>query len=335
MVSIMNEEITKVEVSHRTIIFTVLFLLSLLLLYQIRTILLALFIAVIIMAALNPLVDRIEEWNVPRWLAIIFLYLVILTVFIGPIASLIPALVEQTDSLVDAVMDLADQLSVLGISSAKLQTQLQELGGIPAQIVKLSVSIISNIVSIIGVLIMAFYLLMERANLEEFLLYLFGQNGKNKANSVVDKLERRLGGWVRTQFLLMTIIGSLSYIGFLILDINFALPLAITAGILEMLIYVGPIIAAILSFLVGLLQSPVMGLMAFSWSVIIQQLENNILVPQLMKKALGVNPLVTIIALSIGFKLAGIAGAILSLPVYLTIEVLFREFVHLKKKQGE
>lgn len=331
----MAENIKKIEISHRTIIFTVLFLLSLRFLYEIRTILLALFISVILMAALNPLVDRIEKKGFPRWLGIICLLLLIVTFFIGPIAGLIPPLVEQTDKLVDAVMSLADQLAIFGLSSDKLQAQLQELGGLPSQIVKLSVSIISNIVSIIGVLIMTFYLLMERANMEEFLLFLFGIDGKNKADSVIDKLERRLGGWVRTQFLLMTIIGSMSYIGYRILDINFALPLAITAGILEMLIYVGPIIAAILSFVVGLLQSPLTGLMAFSWSIIIQQLENNIIVPQLMKKALGVNPLITIIALSIGFKLAGIAGAILSLPIYLTIEVLFKEFVPLKKKQGE
>lgn len=331
----MNEVIKKIEISHRTIIFTVLFLLSLRLLYEIRTILLALFISVVLMAALNPLVDRIEKWGLPRWSGIIFLYLVMLIFFTGPIAGLIPPLVEQTDSLVRAVMDLADRLAVFGMSSAKLQAQLQELGGLPSQIVRLSVSIISNLVSIIGVLIMTFYLLMERANLEKFLLFLFGPDGKDRANTIVDKLEHRLGGWVRTQFLLMTIIGSLSYIGFRVLDINFALPLAITAGILEVLIYVGPIIAAILAFIVGLLQSPLTGLMALSWSVIIQQLENNILVPQLMKKALGVNPLVTIIALSIGFKLAGIAGAILSLPVYLTIEVLVKEFVPLGKKQGE
>jgi len=331
----MVEKMKKIEISHRTIIFTVLFLLSLRFLYEIRTILLALFISIIFMAALNPIVDKIERWGVPRWLGIIFLYLLILTIFIGPIAGIIPPLVEQTDSLVKAVMDLADQLTIFGLSSAKIQAQLQELGGLPSQIVKLSVSIVSNILSIIGVLIMTFYLLMERTNLEDFLLFLFGQDGKNRANSIVDKLERRLGGWVRTQFLLMTIVGTLSYIGFRILDINFALPLAIIAGLLEVLIYVGPVITAILAFLVGLIQSPLVGLMAFAWSEIVQQIENNILVPQMMKKALGVNPLITIIALSIGFKLAGIAGAILSLPIYLTIEVFFREFVPIKKKQGE
>ncbi len=329
------DEAKKIEISHRTIIFTVLFILSLRFLYEIRTILLALYIAIILMAALNPIVDRIEKWGLPRWAGILLLYLLIFVVFAGPIAGLIPPLVEQTDSLIQTVMDLADRLSAFGLSSTKIQAQLQELSGLPSQILKLSVSILSNIASVIGVLIMAFYLLMERANLEEFLLYLFGQNGKDRANSVIDKLERRLGGWVRTQFLLMTIIGVFSYIGFRILNLNFALPLAIIAGLLEILLYVGPVIAALLALIVGLLQSPLIGLMAFIWSEIVQQLESNFLVPMLIKKALGVNPLITIVALAIGFKLGGVAGAILSLPVYLTIEVFAKEFIPIFKKQGE
>jgi predicted PurR-regulated permease PerM len=333
----MAEKINKIEISHRTIVFTVLFLLSLRFLYEIRSILLALFISIILMAALNPLVDKLEKIDVPRWVAILFLYVLILALLIGPIAALIPPLVEQTSKLVNALMGLADELTVLGLSSASLQAQLQELGGLPAQIVKLSLSVVSNIASIIGILIMTFYLLMERSRLEVFLLFLFGQNGKDRADSIVDKLEDRLGGWVRTQFLLMTIIGSMSYIGFRVLNINFALPLAITAGILEMLIYIGPIITAILAFLVGLLQSPLTGLMALGWSILIQQIENNILVPQIVKKTLGVNPLITIIALAVGFKIGGIAGAILSLPVYLTLEVLFKEFLleKMNRKQGE
>ncbi len=331
----MSDKIIKVEVSHRTIVFTVLFLISLLFLYEIRTILLALFISIILMAALNPLVDRIEKWGVPRWLGIIFIFLLILAGIIGPVASLIPALIDQTEKLVSSILGLADELAVFGISSDVVRQQLRELGGLPSQIVKLSVSIVSNIVSVIGIFIMTFYLLLERTNLEKIIVYLFGVNGKDRAEAVVDKLEHRLGGWVRTQFLLMTIIGVLSYIGFIIVGLDFALPLAITAGILELFIYVGPLIIALLSFLVGLIQSPLIGFMALGWSVFIQQLENNIIVPQLMKKTLGVNPLVTLIALAIGFKLAGIAGAILSLPVYLTIEVLAKEFLPLKRKQGE
>lgn len=332
----MENNVKKIEITHKTIIFTVLFILSLRFLYEIRSIILAVFVSIILMAALNPVVDKIEKLKIPRWLSIILIYLVFLVIIAGPIAWMIPPLIDQTDRLVDSIIGLADRLAIFGLSPEWLQGQLQQLGGLPSQIIRLSVSIISNIVYVLGVLVITFYLILERANLDEFALYFFGPDKKERAIKVIDRLEKRLGRWVRTEFLLMTIIGFFSYLGFIIIGLNFALPLAIIAGILELLIYIGPIVTAVLALLIGLLQSPLMGLLAFGWIVIIQQLESNFLIPQLMRKTLGLNPLITLIGLSVGFKLGGIAGAILFLPIYLTAEVLIREFYPLKKKeQGE
>lgn len=328
-----NKKIKKVEISHRTIIFSVIFLISLWFLYQIREILLALFISIILMGALNPTVEKLEKRKIPRWTAILIIYLIVFGILGGAFAGLIPALIKQTDSLVNSLLKLEGKLSIWGLTTIDIGAKLQELGGLPTQIAKVIIAFASNLVSVLSILILTFYLLMERQKLDDYLFFIFGTNGKNRAEKLIDRLEERLGGWVRTQFLLMTIIGVMTYIGLKILGYKFALPLAIIAGLLEMIVYVGPILSAILIGVVGLLTSPLMALFGAGWLVIVQQLENNILVPKIMEKSLGVNPLITILALAIGFEVAGIRGAVLSIPVYLTVEVLVTEFYSLKTRK--
>lgn len=330
-----KQKIKKVEISHRTIIFSILFLIGLWFLYQIREILLALFISVILMGALNPTIKKLEKLKLPRWVAILIIYLIILGVFGGALAGLVPALIKQTDSLVNTLLELEGKISLWGLTTIDLGAKLQELGGLPTQIAKIVITFASNIVSVISILILTFYLLMERQKLDGYLHFLFGTNGKNKAEKLINRLEERLGGWVRAQFLLMTIIGLLTYIGLRILGYKFALPLAIIAGLLEVIVYVGPLLSAILIGVVGLITSPLLALFGAGWLVIVQQLENNILVPKIMEKSLGVNPLITIIALAIGFQIAGIRGAILSIPVYLTTEVVLIEVLQIKSKKAK
>jgi len=123
----------------------------------------------------------------------------------------------------------------------------------------------------------------------------------------------------------MIIIGLLTFIGLTLLGIDYALPLAIFAGFLEIIPSFGPFISAIPAVLVGLLISPLMALAVIALYFLIQQVENNFIVPQLMAKECGLNPLVTIIALIVGFKLGGVIGAILAVPVVLLIEIILTE----------
>ena len=327
----------KIEISHRTIIFTVIFLLSLWFLYQVRDILLALFISLILVGALNPSISWLEKKHLPRWLAILLIYSFLLGLLIGGLAGIIPPLVDQTSRLVQVIIDGLDRLSFLGFSAGNLQEQIQELGGLPTQILKLAVSFVSNLISIFAILMITFYLLLEHKNLDHYLFFLFGLEGKRRAKKIINQMEKKLGGWVRAQALLMTIVGLLSYIGFRLLGLDFALPLALLAGVLEIVPNIGPTLAAIPAILVGLLESPLMALLVAAWAFLVQQLENNLIVPKVMEKSVGVNPLITILSLAIGFKLAGIMGAILAIPIYLTLEVLFSELVSssLKKPRSE
>jgi len=315
----------KIEISHRTIIFATFFLIFLWFLYQIRQILIALFISVILMAALNPAVDRITRLKIPRFLAILFLYILIIGVFVLSIAGVVPPLVDQTSVLISRLPEYSQNLGLPIIDQKIITDQISQLGSIPANIVKLSVSIFSNLFVALAVLVITFYLLMERRNLNKYLTVLFGGDGEKKAEKFINEMEKNLGGWVRAQLILMSIIGLFCYIGLRLLGIEFALPLAILAGVFEIIPNIGPIVSAIPAFFAGFVISPLMGLAVIALYFLIQQLENTIIVPKVMEKKVGVNPIVTILALTIGFKLAGIMGAVLAIPIVLLLRIVASE----------
>jgi predicted PurR-regulated permease PerM len=321
----------KVEISHRTIVFTVFFLLSLWFLYLIRDILLQLFIALLIMAILNPLVSRLSKWRIPRGISAFLAYLVVIGAIVGIFAGLVPPLVSQTASFAINLPKYLTNIGVNRILSDEIIGQLlSQLGGVPGQLVKFGVSLFSNILDVFAVLIFAFYLLLVREKLDDQLGFFFGDEKKHQVGRFIDILEARLGGWARGELLLMVIIGAATYLGLVLLGIPFALPLALLAGLFEMIPYLGPIVAAIPAVVIGLSISPLMGLAAAGLALLIQQLENYILVPKVMEKSVGVSPIITLIALAIGFKLAGVVGVVISVPAVITLQVIGSQYL-LKK----
>ena len=155
----------------------------------------------------------------------------------------------------------------------------------------------------------------------------FSGKSEKKISGIIIKVEKGLGKWVRGQLTLSVIVGVLIYIGLRILGIPFALPLALVAGILEIVPIIGPIVSAIPAVLVGLTIAPVMGLAVAALFLIVQQLENNLIVPMVMSKVVGLQPPIIIIALLIGAKLAGIGGAFLAVPIIVVSKIIIQEIL--------
>ncbi|KKT65962.1 MAG: hypothetical protein UX25_C0003G0014 [Candidatus Woesebacteria bacterium GW2011_GWC2_45_9] len=320
----------KIEISHRTIIFAVLFLISLWFLYYIRDLILELFVALLIMAILNPLVTRLSKLRIPRAISVFIAYLVVFGVFGGALAGIIPPLVEQTTSFANNIPGYLSSLGIGGYINEQLTGELlSQLGSIPGQLVKVGLSVFSNVFAVITVLIFAFYLLLARDKLDDQLGFLFGEERKGKLARIMDLLESKLGGWARGELTLMVLVGVSNYIGLMILGIPFALPLAILAGLLEIIPYLGPVIAAIPGIIIGLSISPLMGLAVAALAFLIQQLENYLFVPKVMEKSVGVSPIITLLALAVGFRIAGVVGVVISVPVVLAVQVLLKEEAHL------
>ena len=322
----------KIEISHRTIVFTVLFLVFLWFVYLVREILLQFFVALLIMTILNPTVTKLSKYKIPRSASVFLVYLLLLGVMSFAVVSVMPPLIEQTSSF---IINLPTFLNNLGLPSVFrdqfTQQVLAELGSLPARLARVTISLFSNVLGVVAVLVFAFYLLAERGKLDEQLGIFLGDSKKKKIARLVDLLENRLGGWARGQLTLMFVVGLANYIGLRLLGIPFALPLAILAGLLEIVPYIGPILAAVPAVLIGLGISPIIGVAAASLAFLIQQLENYLFVPKIMQKSAGVNPIVTLFSLAVGLEVAGIVGLLISVPVYITVKVLAGEYL-LKNK---
>lgn len=328
----------KIEVSHRTIIFTIAFIGLIWFLYQISSILLGLFVSILLMTAFNPIVDRLNRLKIPRSLSILIVYIIFVGLVVAGITSVVPPLVDQTTNLANNLPEIFNQLGawlrslgIEGIDERAIAGQISQLGAVPANLVGLLVGFFSNVVTVFSILVVTFYLLLERKNLDNYLVILFGEGGEQKAKTFVDKLETGLGGWVRGELTLMFIIGAVTFIGLTLLGIPYALPLAILAGLLEIVPTIGPVVSSIPAILLAFTISPIMALAIAALYFLIQQLENSLIVPTVMRKATGISPLVTIIVLAIGLKLAGVLGAILAVPILIVLRVVAVEVFSLKE----
>jgi len=317
----------KIEISHKTVIFTLLLLAGVWLLYFLRQIILQVFVALLIMTIVNPLVRRLQRFKIPRAVSILVIYLLILGFLSLVVGLILPPLFEQTKNFAVSIPEYLGNIDTPFFKGSEIAAQLaQDLGAIPSQAVKVGVSFFSNILSVVTVFVFAFYLLLQRNKLDDQLSNLVGEENSKRIARVIDNLELKLGGWARAELILMTIVGTLSYIGFLALGIPFALPLAILAGLLETVPTLGPILGAIPAVIVGFGVSQFAGFGVAILAFFIQQLENYVIVPKVMQDSVGVSPIVTLFALIVGFKIAGVVGAILAVPTVITLEVLGKEF---------
>lgn len=322
--------VTKVEISHKTVFFVAAFLAALWFVAQVREILFLLFIAFLLMTALRPLVEFLERFRLPRVFAILLVYLVIFGFFGASFASAIPSLASQVNRLLAELPGITAR--VLPTLDIDVRSITQQIAPISENVVRVTVSIFSNVITLLTVLVFSFYFLMERRHAEGLLVSWMGEAGGSRVMEVLRAVELKLGAWARGQILLMFFIGLLVFIGLTLLHVDYALPLALLAGVLEIVPIIGPIISAVPAVVIGLATSPLLALSVVALYFIVQQVENNLVVPFVMKRSVGLSPLMTIVALMVGGKLAGFTGVFLAVPVLLVIQVLIGTFLAKQEK---
>lgn len=319
--------VRKVDISHKTIFFITGFLGLLWALYQIREVIILLFIAIIFMSALAPIVDTFVKYKIPKSLAIAFTYIVIIGALVFLISAVITPLVEQTTNLFQTLPHTIETLfPYASIDKSVLQSQLTNFS---KNALTFTFAIFNNFLALTSVLVLTFYLLLERHRLDDLIAQFFvGQ--KIRVSGIVSQIEDKLGSWMRGQIVLSLIIGVMAYIVLFLFQVPYALPLAILAGLFEVVPVIGPIISSIPAIMIAYLVSPFTALMVGISFFVIQQLENHIIVPQVMKKAVGLNPLIVILAVAIGGKLLGISGALLAVPITVVVQIITQDILEEK-----
>lgn len=318
----------KIDISHRTIVFIALFALSVWLLYLIRDLLLLLFVALIFTSALSPAVNFFVRLKLPKAVGILITYILVFSVVGGILAGILPPLVEQTGRLITTLPALlAEKFNLTNFDKTIFQS---EIAALSKGVYGFALDLFSNLLTIVFLIVLTFYLLLEKENLQSRAASLV-IGYQERLERLFVAIEDKLGAWLRGQLLLSVIIGVLVYIGLTILGIPYALPLALFAGILEVVPVIGPIISALPAIGLAIIISPVLAGGVTAMYFVIQQLENHVIVPQVMKRAVGLNPLVVILAIAVGGRLLGLAGGILAVPITVVVQIIVADLLKERK----
>ena len=324
-----------IEISQKTIFTTVVLLIVGYIVSKITDVIVLVFLSSILAFALNPLVSLLhKKLRFPSSLAILTVYLSMIGLIVVALSFLLPPLIGEMGNLITKLhlpqLPRGIDLNQIQNSLKQYNTVIGQLGTSIPSVFGAIFDTFSGFLVVFTFFMLTYYLLIERHNLHKYVAWFFGHSkAEEQAKRVIDKLELSLGGWVRGELALMSIIGVMTYVGLTIIGVPYALPLAILAGILEAVPNIGPTISAIPAVLLAFFTiSPTMGLLTILLYVIIQQLENNIIVPKIMQSSVNVNPIVAILAIIIGLRVGGTAGAVLGIPVFLFVRTVVDELYH-------
>ncbi|MEK7541501.1 MAG: AI-2E family transporter [Patescibacteria group bacterium] len=317
------------SISTWTIIRFFLVAIAIVALYLVRDILAALIFAVIVASAIEPVIEWLKRYRIPRILAVVLIYCAIGFAFFFLIYLIVPLLLEEVHTLSTGYPVLQEQIR-RGLAEAEslpffpdLQLDPGALFTLPDEYVtRLGGGVISFVSAVFGgifsfvlVIVFSFYLAAQERGIESFLRLVTPLRHEAYTIDLWERSQRKLGRWFRSQVLLGAIVGILIFFGLTLLGVPNALLFAIIAGMFEIIPVVGPILAAVPAVIVALLEAPLLGLFTAGLYVVVQQTESHVIVPVIMRRAVGLSPLIVVLALVIGGTLGGIFGILLAVPL--------------------
>jgi predicted PurR-regulated permease PerM len=313
-------------------------------LYEIRDVLVLLYISALAAIGLSPLVNAIEgirviRQRVPRWAAILAIYLCVLGTVVGVGIVVIPPLVRQGREFATELPQLLHQGQVWlvgrGILSREITAQeavqqtasssgASDTFGIIAGAVW---RFVGGVFGVVTILVLAFYLMVDGESLVRLFVRLFAPRNRTRVEDACRRVAGKVSAWLGGQLLLGTVIGVSTAIGLFLMGMPFFYVLALIAGVGEMIPIVGPILSAMPAIAVALSVKPALALGVIAFFFVQQQLESNLLAPKIMQRQVGISPVGVIVALLVGGSLLGVVGAILAVPTAAILQVLFEELV--------
>ncbi len=310
--------------------------------YQISGILLIVFISFLLAAALDPIVDYLQNLKIPRALAVIIVYLIMIilagifvTKIITMIASQIGDIAENIGSYVTnltrggdfpfakQIQPYLDQVySTLDLQTAtsQIQNALQLVAG---QLLSISIGLLNLII----ILVLTFFMTVEEQGIADFVNSLVPSKYSKYISTRLDAIKDQIGYWLRGQFLVSVIAAILTYIPLAAMGINYALTLSVIAGICLVIPVIGRVFAWVIAFPIVFNQDPWLAFWMTVIYLILQQIENNYIVNVVMSKAVGLSPIIIIIAMLIGSQYLGILGLILAIPIATIAAIFVKDYV--------
>ncbi len=327
--------VNSLNISTGTIIRFFVVLIAIALLYYMFDVILVIIAAIVIASALEPAIRKLKKYKIPRIASVLVLYVIIAALLSGILLFFMPVVVNDAveflnnvpktislESVWSPVRDLGVNISSTSIAGHSISIAdfikgLQSLiVGTGAGALQTVTFIFGGVLGLILIVVLSFYLAVQEGGVENFLRLITPVKRHEYIIDLWHRSQRKIGLWLQGQILLGVIVGVLVYLVLTIVGIKHALLLAILAGALEIIPVFGPIISAVPAVLIAFTDSGLtQGLILIGLYLIIHQFENHLFYPLVVKKIVGISPIVVILALVIGAKLAGILGALLAVPL--------------------
>jgi len=326
-----------VEITTGFAIKAILFLLFLYTLFYLKDIVIIVLFSVVLASAIEPATTRLEKFHIPRVIALILIYLFVFAVLgfllyliiptfvneLSNFASEVPSYFEDPNrlrSFFGFIPDLPEYLSgFLGDTFGSLQEQIgflkEKVGDFGDDFFGGVSKIFGGAMSFILIIVLSFYLAVQKNGLENFIRVVTPTHYEKYILNLWNRSRRKIGLWLQGQILLGLLVGILVFLGLSILRVKYALSFALLAAVFEIIPIFGPILAAIPPVIVALIQNPTLGLVVIVLFIIIQQFENHLIYPLVVRKIVGIPPIMAILAIIIGGKLGGFFGVLLAIPL--------------------
>jgi predicted PurR-regulated permease PerM len=279
---------------------------------------------------LAPFSINLTRRRFPRILAVSIPYAIAIAILVLLIFPLVPFLISQIQLLFNNLPKYTDQVAKilnLRIDSSSFGNVFgSDINLIGKSALDLTSKIFSGVFSTLTVFVISFYLMFQRKMLKNQFISLLPQTYQSNALKILIQIENKIGLWLRGQLVLSFVIGFCVWGGLSLFGLPFALPLGLMAGLLEIVPTIGPIISAIPAVIVALTISPGLAIATIVFYILLQMLENNLLVPKIMEKAVGLNPIVIIVGVLIGSHFLGIIGALLAVPFIAIASIVIKSF---------
>jgi predicted PurR-regulated permease PerM len=334
---------------RRTILTTVAVIalvLALWLLFRFRIVVLMLFIAIFLSTAMDPAVTWLNERGLPRPAGIGLVYSLLLAFIIAFALIIAPLVAEQGARIASAIPDAYDQVRLTMMQQPNLL--LLRLGGELPEDLPINgpgprteaeaAAVLTQtwqyllmggrvLFGIVLTLIMAFYWTLDGQRIRRGLLLLIPREQRESGRSLLNEMEEMLARYTSGLVFLMSAVGALSFVAYLLIGLPYALLLALVAALFEAVPVIGPGLGAIPAMLIAFSISPLHAVWVLVATLVIQQIENNLLFPRAMNRAMGVHPIVTLLSFVAFGLLFGIAGAVVAIPLAAVVQVVFNRFL--------
>lgn len=312
-------------------------------LFLMRDVLVVVFIAIIISSAIYVPVSYLERKKIPRILSVLAIFFIGAAILGLILYTVVPVALIQLKYLLSNIQTLKVPFLETLFHFPDLMTRIDKgLSGIidavlsgGASVFKLVSSLVGNFFFILVSLVLSFYLSLSRDGVERFIRAIFPLHKEDYVVNLYIRTRKKLGRWLASQLVLSFLVGSLVFVGLVALGVEYALILALLAAVLELVPYVGPVIIGTITFLVTLPQSVSLAFLALIVFLAVQQIENHILVPFVMSKTIGIDPVIIVIAILAGSQIGGLAGIILAVPVTIVLQELIEDWSVKKQRLRE